>query len=249
MNKIEEYRRYMKKCEMTGTGMFDIELDEDNIYIRDYIENVEEERVVRIPSFVDGVRINTFMRVKQRIKIVGGGLKVIYFNAYEGNELDLKELDTSELEYMNGMFAGCNNLKELNLSNINTSNVIDMGAMFSYCGRLEKVGLNNFDTSKVKYMSLMFNHCSSLKKLDLGSFDTSKVIGMDLMFNKCKNLEELRIDKFSSTKLESMYSMFKECNNLKRIITNREFKSLLEDERENIELPKGCVITVIEGML
>ena len=45
----------------------------------------------------------------------------------------LKELNLSNVTYMEYMFSKCYSLEELNLSNFNTNNVTDMRYMFNGC--------------------------------------------------------------------------------------------------------------------
>ena len=80
---------------------------------------------------------------------------------------------------MREMFYKCESLEYLDLSNFDTSNVEDMSYMFAGCSKLKEIkGITNFNTSKVKNMAGMFSECKSLEYLDLSKFNTFKVKNM-----------------------------------------------------------------------
>jgi len=75
------------------------------------------------------------------------------------------------------MFAYCEELEYLDLSNFDTSNVIYMNHLFAGCDKLKEIkGLNKFNTKKVKNMAGLFSGCKELEYLDLSNFDTSNLI-------------------------------------------------------------------------
>ena len=78
------------------------------------------------------------------------------FAGMQGEEIDLTDLDTSNIISMVGLFSMCN-VKKIKLGNkFNTSKVINMDSMFYSC-RAERINLgDNFDTSRVTTMSRMF---------------------------------------------------------------------------------------------
>lgn len=80
-------------------------------------------------------------------------------------DINLKDIDTSELRSMDNMFQDCSLLQSLNLSNFNTSNVTSMSYMFYYYRKLQSLDLSSFDTSKVNNMEDMFGGGCSLKTL------------------------------------------------------------------------------------
>ena len=130
---------------------------------------------------------------------------------------DLKNLNTSAVTDMGGMFTSCSSLKELNLSNFNTSAVTDMENMFNCCSRLASLDLSNFNTSAVTDMWGMFYGCSSLKELDLSNFNTSAVTKMYNMFNNCSGLKALNLSKFNTSAVTRMDYMFSGCSGLKEL--------------------------------
>ena len=94
------------------------------------------------------------------------------------------------------MFEGCASLKSLNLKNVNTSNVENMADMFFDCELLEELDLSSFDASNVINTSSMFAKCISLKRLYLDNFNICKRNYMIYsMFFGCNSLEYIRCTK------------------------------------------------------
>lgn len=102
------------------------------------------------------------------------------------------EFYNGELTYMGSMFAGCSSLKELNLSNINTSNVKSMENLTYYCSSLQSLDLSSFNTYNLNNTSGMFLGCSSLEYLDLSNFDPKNIINMSNMFTGCDSLKNIK---------------------------------------------------------
>lgn len=130
-------------------------------------------------------------------------------------DINLKDIDTSELRSMGNMFQYCSSLQSLDLSSFNTSNVGSMEAMFQNCKSLRSLDLNNFDTSNVTSMDNMFYRCTSLRSLDLSSFNTSKVNSMEDMFGGGCGLKTLYVrseaDKTKLTASDSWTSLPATC--------------------------------------
>ncbi len=138
-----------------------------------------------------------------------------FYNCQALKSIDgLNFLNTSKVNNMAGMFAGCSSLASLDLSNFNTSSVTDMSGMFLNCSSLTVLDVSNFDTSNVTNMNSMFDMCSSLTSLDLSNFDTSKVINMSYMFLKCLSLTGLDVSNFDTSKVTNMSYMFNNCLSL-----------------------------------
>ena len=115
------------------------------------------------------------------------------------------------------MFDGSYNITELDLNDLNTSEVTDMSSMFQFVQKLEKLDVSSFDTSKVEKMRDMFNNASSLRELDLANFDTSEVIDMGRMFKDCQNLEKLNVSSFNTSKVTIFEDMFSTVSSLKEL--------------------------------
>ena len=137
------------------------------------------------------------------------------FNGYKNvTEIDLSNVDTSNVSNMTSMFQDCSSLTSLDVTNFNTSVVTTMQNMFIGCGKLTSLELSNFNTSKVTTMRDMFNGCSNLTSLDLSSFNTSAVTNMQSMFYGCGNLTSLDLSSFNTSKVTRMVGMFNLCGSL-----------------------------------
>ena len=106
------------------------------------------------------------------------------------------------------------NLKEIDLSNLDTSNVTNMAAMFQRCANLTSLDLNKWDTSNLKNISYMFNSCSGLTTLNISNWDTSKVNTMYAMFYDCNKLTTIYTGNWNTNNILTDY-MFYNCTNLR----------------------------------
>lgn len=105
-------------------------------------------------------------------------------------------------------FEGCTNI---DLNNLDTSNVVDMDGMFNGCSVLASLDLQKFDTSNVIKMDSMFRDCKALTELDVSSFHTSNVTAMDNMFRGCEALTTIFVSNdFVVAQVTSSLDMFSE---------------------------------------
>ena len=127
----------------------------------------------------------------------------------------LKNLNTSNVQEMDYMFRGCEDLVTLDLSGWNTSNVVTMDDMFNSCEGLTTLDLSGWSTSKVISMTNMFRDCWYLTTLTFGNgWDTSNVVTMDDMFKSCEKLTTLDLSGWNTSNVENMSSMFNGCGEL-----------------------------------
>ena len=136
--------------------------------------------------------------------------------------LDLSNFDTSQVTNMSDMFGGCMGLTSLDVSKWNTSKVTNMSNMFNYCTSLTSLNLSNWDTSKVTNMSNMFYACMGLTSLDVSKWNTSKVTNMSEMFSGCMGLASLDLSNFDTSQVTTMDGMFIGCESLRDIKINDE---------------------------
>jgi surface protein len=113
-------------------------------------------------------------------------------------ELDLSNLDTSNVRDMSSMFSGMSGLTNIDVSSFNTSNVTNMSSMFSGMSGLTNIDVSSFNTSNVTDMNSMFADVNSystsaLTSLDLSSFDTNNVTDLSNMFSGLTNLEKISL--------------------------------------------------------
>ena len=138
--------------------------------------------------------------------------------------LDFSGVNTSNVQYMDNMFDGCNALVStatdpLDLSSFNTSKVKQMSAMFQNCSTLTTLDLSCFNsggssTGEVTTMQSMFSGCSALSSLNLTGFNTSKVTNMWYMFKNCQALTSLDLSSFNTSNVTTMSNMFFNCYHL-----------------------------------
>ena len=110
------------------------------------------------------------------------------FNYKYFTNLIFKDVDTSNVTNMSGMFSECWFLTSLDMSGWNTSNVTEMSDMFSNCSALTSLDLSGLNISNVTNMSGMFASCGALTSLNFGGWDTSNVTNMNYMFSFCSAL-------------------------------------------------------------
>ena len=87
------------------------------------------------------------------------------------------------------MFENCTPLTSLDLSSWNTSNVEYMQGLFHNCSSLTTLDLTGWETGKVLNMVQMFAECNALTTIYIGdNWDLSALINGGLMFSECYNL-------------------------------------------------------------
>ena len=133
--------------------------------------------------------------------------------------LNLKKLNTQNVEDMRNMFGFCNKLKNVFLFE-NVTKVVNMAYLFNNCYLLETInGLKEWNTKSVIEVSNMFNGCRNLKKIEnLEKWDLSNVKNLSCMFANCQKLEEIfGIEKWNAINVDNMERMFFKCEKLKSL--------------------------------
>ncbi len=147
------------------------------------------------------------------------------------------EFDTSNLCRTEYAFYECKSITEIDLSNFNTSNVDYMSGMFWGCENLKTIkGIDKFDTSTLMRTDYMFARCKNLTSIDLSSFNTSNVEKFNSMFSDCKSLKTISLPNFTSPKVINVQFMFDNCCNLEYIdLSNCDFSNIKIHTDENKE--------------
>ena len=197
-------------------------------YMGKIIKNAQEVGLIGIPvpkpvpaiywtgdSNTINISGNTYTAQEDKVNIDGVEYYQLKLDKYLDNDfynfnynyftnLIFKDVDTSNVTDMNGMFYSCSSLTSLDVSKFDTSNVTDMNGMFEECSSLTSLDLSAFNTNKVTDMSYMFNYCGSLTSLDVSGWDTSNVTEMSYMFHGCNALKTIRMVGCSQTTIDKI---------------------------------------------
>lgn len=123
-------------------------------------------------------------------------------------------LDTANVITMQGMFAGCINLKTI--PPLNTSNVTNMAGMFFGCRSLESIP--DLDFSKATSMDKMFRKCTTITNVPKLNINKPS---LKSTFSGCTSLhtiEELNLNNLSGVGNQySLDNIFTSCTNLTNI--------------------------------
>ena len=123
---------------------------------------------------------------------------------------------------MAGLYAYYNG-NHINVRELNTSNIINMSHMFDSCYGVSVLMLGGFDTKSVTDMSYMFCNCWTLQYLDLSNFDMTNVTDTKGMFDGCNNLYMILLDNCNrdtvSKIINSKYFPTNEIDNYRRKIS------------------------------
>lgn len=127
------------------------------------------------------------------------------------NTLDLDDFDTSNVENMEGLFAG--NSSRFNTAyrakiSLNTSNVKNMSKLFHYT-YVSYLDLSDFDVRKVTNFSKAFDY-TWLYELDLTNWNTISATDMSNMFGGSTWLTKIYAsDSFTTTNVTSYNGIFR----------------------------------------
>ena len=134
------------------------------------------------------------IRLDKPLKSLEHYFDVTYNKIMEPVEIiDFNHFDSSEVENINYMFAGCKSLKSVKFGRFSTQKVTTMNSVFLNCESLTSLDLSYFDTRNVKDTSSMFKNCISLAYLDISNFDLRNVDKDDSMFDDLNSLTYINL--------------------------------------------------------
>ena len=128
-------------------------------------------------------------------------------SSYEGNILIRLEFKT-KIKDCSCMFYDCKDIIEIDLSQLDTENVIYMNSMFSGCWQLKSIDLSSFNTKKLVSMEKIFSHCICLESVNLSSFSGESLLYFENIFRESKHEKKIIIKKEFYEKI--IFELFKQ---------------------------------------
>ena len=146
----------------------------------------------------------------------------VFIGLKELHELDMSNLDTSNVNDMSRMFAYLENIEDLDLSNFKVKNVKNMEYMFIGMTKIRNLNLDWENESDVSNTRGMFSGLKSIRPLNLTKFDTRNVTNMSAMFENMSSLESIQFgEKFITKNVTTMGGMFSNDVELKTLDLSR----------------------------
>ena len=159
---------------------------------------IQEKLIIKKSNKQSNNNYKYFPKTKEELKdIIKKRIK------QEGNEVDLNDIDVSEITDMSELFRETNFKGDI--SNWNVSNVTDMSRMFWGCKEFNQ-DISVWNVSNVTDMSNMFDWCEDFNQ-DISGWDVSNVTDMSYMFGGCENFNQ-DLSSWNVSNVKEMESMF-----------------------------------------
>ena len=159
--------------------------------------------------------------------------------------LNLKNLNTQNVDDMRNMFGFCNKLKNIFLFE-SVTNVVNMAYLFHNCNSLETInGWNDWEMKNVCEVSNMFANCQNLKEIvGIEKWNAPNVCNMEKMFYNCKNLESLNLSWVNVKNIDNWKKTFGGCQKLTNLIFKKDFEDQKQEllNKFQIKNPRFCCV-------
>ena len=132
-------------------------------------------------------------------------------------DLEINNLNTTNVTSMNCMFNYCSGLTHLDMSTFYTAKVTDMTAVFQYCSGLTSLNIDGWNTTNVTTMLGLFRFCCNLEVLNITHFHTPNLTNMQGMFEHSEKIPSMDLSSFDLNKVTTMYCLFNKCYDLKEV--------------------------------
>ena len=128
-------------------------------------------------------------------------------------ELDLTDLDVSEIRNFECIFYELSKVERIDISGWNTSNARNFINCFYECFNLKEIiGIEDLDTSNVVELTNMFYQCQSLENLDVSKWKTKNVNSITGFVNHCKKLKTIKgLENWEYENLSWVTYAFSDC--------------------------------------
>jgi len=186
------------------------------------------------------------------------------FNSSKLKNIDLSNLNTKNVKYMNSIFMNVglekiqfgpkfktdnvrsifggfygSQIKEIDLSKLNFANVENIFSLFDFCENLEEVNMSNMNLENIKSMQNVFLSCKKLKKINLDGVKFKNLKDISGLFAYCESLKNidlsfLKNSQNKSLNLESINDLFNGCTNLEKINFGDNFDTSNVETMDNI---------------
>jgi surface protein len=133
-------------------------------------------------------------------------------------EIDVSDIDTSEINNFSNLFSKLEKLKYIHgLNTWNTEQVTITTSMFFCCYSLKELDLTGWETSRIVTMYNMFAGCHTLTTIKgLETWDTSKCTSFQQMFHYCQKLKNFNINNWDVKNIITTFEMFVGCEGLQK---------------------------------
>ena len=158
----------------------------------------------------------------------------LFYNCSSLKLLDLSDFNTKKVKYMDSLFEGCESLTSIIVGqNFEmSSNLAYVEYMFARCYSLKEINFNLVISNKITSLYSLFSDCHSLTSINLKNFDTSKVGYYTNMFRNCYRLTTIDISNLEINGLATnVRGMFSGCYLITSIdLSKMEINYYLYDE-------------------